>query len=228
MDFYGSDFLGKRWQSWWRSDINALTYCFQFVLFIIMEQRTKYKTNNTFTRTPCANQIISYLVILAENISFWLLIQANYSSSIFRVAMIVLFAVSTVLLIIFTLMASVSDPSDPIMIDYKNGKSAAYKVRWHSLAQTGKSCLFCEHCESYVIATSRHCKICDRYFPPHLDAYKDSIITASGLTTALGRPITAPSLPWYSLSWPICFPTLQALLFFGCRAIGNYFWWAWY
>lgn len=29
--------------------------------------------------------------------------------------------------------------------------------------ENNQSCLYCEHCESYVISSSRHCKICDRY-----------------------------------------------------------------
>ncbi len=90
-----------------------------------MDNPIKYTTINSFTRAPCANQLISYLVILAQNISFWLFVQPNYASHSYRVCMMAVFAVSTVLLMILTVLVSASDPSDPIMVDYKKGKSSA-------------------------------------------------------------------------------------------------------
>ena len=86
-----------------------------------MESKSRYKPVTSFSRRPCVNQIISYLVIVSENISFWALIQNNYTSLSSRWTMIVLFSISTFVLMVAALCASCSDPSDSVMIEYKNG-----------------------------------------------------------------------------------------------------------
>lgn len=43
--------------------------------------------------------------------------------------MIISFTLSSLLLVILGFVASKMDPSDPIMINYKNGKSNVYKVK---------------------------------------------------------------------------------------------------
>jgi hypothetical protein len=80
-----------------------------------MESKRPYKTVNTFSRRPCLNQIISYIIIVSDNLVFWLLIQTNYASQEYRYSMIALFSFSVLLLIVFGCLTSTYDPSDPVM-----------------------------------------------------------------------------------------------------------------
>lgn len=84
-----------------------------------------YKKVNTFSRTPCFNQVMSYLVLATQSLSFWLLVQRHIAHQNTRFVMMAVYALSTAVLVWAGVLASASDPSDPIMIDYKNGKSAA-------------------------------------------------------------------------------------------------------
>ena len=88
-----------------------------------MHRERRYKTVNTFTRKPYPTQIVSYLIIIAMHPSFWLCIQPYIANTITKTLMIALFSLSSLLLIIFSLATSLIDPSDPIMIQYKNNQS---------------------------------------------------------------------------------------------------------
>lgn len=90
-----------------------------------MDRPNGYKKVNTFSRTPCFNQILSYLVVTTQSVSFWLLVQTHFEHQDTRFVMMAVYALSTVILVWAGVLASASDPSDPIMIDYKNGKAAA-------------------------------------------------------------------------------------------------------
>jgi hypothetical protein len=89
-----------------------------------MDNIRPYNTINTFTRKPCANQIISYIIIITDNITFWLLVQTNYANQFCRFTMIALFACSVVIMLTFGCLTSGYDPSDPIMAEYRNGNVA--------------------------------------------------------------------------------------------------------
>ena len=74
-----------------------------------------YTELNTFSRRPCPTQLLSYLVILLQNISFWVFIQPHYLSQATRFIMIVFFSISLMVLFIIVFMTSYLDPSDPMI-----------------------------------------------------------------------------------------------------------------
>lgn len=90
-----------------------------------MDRPNGYKKVNTFSRTPCFNQIMSYMVLATQSLSFWLLVQRHFAHQNTRFIMIAVYGLSTVVLLWAGVLASASDPSDPIMINYKNGKSSS-------------------------------------------------------------------------------------------------------
>ena len=90
-----------------------------------MDRPNGYKKVNTFSRTPCFNQIMSYLVLATQSLSFWLLVQRHFEHQNTRIAIMAVYALSSVVLLWAGALASASDPSDPIMINYKNGKSTS-------------------------------------------------------------------------------------------------------
>ena len=104
-----------------------------------MHRERTYKTVNTFTRRPYPTQIISYIIIIAIHLSFWLCIQPYLADAITKIIMICLFSLSSLLLIIFSLATSVIDPSDPIMIQYKNSQSNFKYPNHHTVSSKLKA-----------------------------------------------------------------------------------------
>lgn len=91
-----------------------------------MHNKRPYNTVNTFSRRPCINQIISYIIIIFDNITFWLLIQTNYENQPCRFTMITLFSCSVIIMLLLGCLTSIYDPSDPIMTEYRNGNTTMY------------------------------------------------------------------------------------------------------
>lgn len=103
-----------------------------------MHRERRYKTVNTFTRKPYPTQIISYVIIITMHLSFWLCIQPYIVNDITRTIMIALFSLSSLLLIIFSIATSAIDPSDPIMIQYKNSESSFKYPNHHTVSSKPK------------------------------------------------------------------------------------------
>jgi len=91
-----------------------------------MHNKRPYNTVNTFSRRPCINQIISYIIIIFDNITFWLLIQTNYESQLCRFTMITFFSCSVIIMLLLGCLTSSYDPSDPIMTEYRNRNTTMY------------------------------------------------------------------------------------------------------
>ncbi len=87
-----------------------------------------YKAVNTFSRRPCLNQILSYLLLALDNFSFWLTVQNHYASETARYAIIALFLLSLLALLVLGGLTSSSDPADPIMAHHRNGLTYEYSL----------------------------------------------------------------------------------------------------
>ena len=74
---------------------------------------------------------------------FFAAIQGNYHDQGIRITMIVLFMVDFTVLAISTIIASKTDPADPVMLIYLNGDRK-------EVLPIIESCLFCDTCHSYV------------------------------------------------------------------------------
>lgn len=75
-----------------------------------------YKTTNTFTMRPSAAQIVSYLLFSLQIITFYVIIQSRYQSRTLFITMHTLYALSLAAQFITTLVCSLIDPSDELMI----------------------------------------------------------------------------------------------------------------
>ena len=82
----------------------------------------QYEKITSFTQRPSVPQIVSYILFLLQVITFYTLIQSNYSQEISRTLFHILFAISISGEIIFTIITSCIDPSDTYMIEYKNDR----------------------------------------------------------------------------------------------------------
>ena len=77
-----------------------------------------YEVLNTFSRKPCITQIVSYLIIILINISFWGCLQPHYQGQIIRFLMMASISSTLIMLIIIGIITSYLDPSDPIIHEY--------------------------------------------------------------------------------------------------------------
>lgn len=92
-----------------------------------MKDKDVYTKVNTFSRTPCFNQIISYSIILLSSLTFWIVIQSNLVNQMDRIILTILFTISAAFLVISGCIASYIDPADPMMRAYKSGNISVYK-----------------------------------------------------------------------------------------------------
>ena len=118
---------------------------------MIHSNKNEYKTINTFSRTPSLAQICSYCIIALQTAIFYSVVQSSLVSQEYRVILICLYSVTIAVVVVSTFVCSYSDPSDKTMIEYRKGNHAPLKNQLDSL-------LFCEYCQSYVQANTRHCR----------------------------------------------------------------------
>lgn len=81
-----------------------------------------YKTINTFTQCPSPAQIASYIIFLMQILVFYIIIQNRLQSPITRIALLITYSICVAVHIVFTLIVSISDPSDSFMIRYRNNR----------------------------------------------------------------------------------------------------------
>jgi hypothetical protein len=110
---------------------------------------------NAFTMKPSVTQILSYCIVLAGIIIFYKCITTNMFHTTACIVFSIIYGVSTIILIIFSALSSCLDPTDPIIIDYRNCLK-------EGKAFDSNNCYYCETCQSYCNQTSKHCKICER------------------------------------------------------------------
>lgn len=80
----------------------------------------KYETINSFTRRPVVTQIAAYLVFLGETLTFFICMYINFRNTTRQITILVLYIVTAIIQVIVSLMTSYIDPSDNIMIEYRN------------------------------------------------------------------------------------------------------------
>lgn len=81
------------------------------------------KTVNTFTQKPAATQILSYIVVLMEFVVYFSCLFPHLQSLTAQITLTTLLCGFTLALIGFTLVASVTDPTDPVVRDYRRSRS---------------------------------------------------------------------------------------------------------
>ena len=79
-----------------------------------MEQE-EHKTTHSFTKAPSVPQIVAYSLVVADLVVFVVCQQGNVEDGVTRGVLIGMFGVSFLLIVVFTLCASLTDPSDPLM-----------------------------------------------------------------------------------------------------------------
>lgn len=75
-----------------------------------------YSKVNTFTRTPCIQQMICYAASILEVSIFFSLIQPHFSHLSTRLTLIIVYSISLLAKIVSSVYISYSDPSDELMM----------------------------------------------------------------------------------------------------------------
>lgn len=88
----------------------------------------KYDTINSFTRKPVLTQIVAYLVFIGEALTFFICMYVNFRNTSLQILIFVLYIMTAFIQIIVSLMASYIDPSDNIMIEYRNNEKNRYAL----------------------------------------------------------------------------------------------------
>lgn len=81
------------------------------------------KTVNTFTQRPVPTQILSYFVVLLEIIVYFACIYPNLQSLPARVTLTFLLCCFLLAVIGCTVSASLSDPTDSVVKEYRRSRS---------------------------------------------------------------------------------------------------------
>ena len=81
------------------------------------------KTVNTFTQKPAATQILSYIVVVMECVVYFSCLFPHLQSLTAQITLTTLLCGFTLALIGFTLAASITDPTDPVVRDYRRSRS---------------------------------------------------------------------------------------------------------
>lgn len=91
------------------------------ILFEMSSSKDTYSPVNTFTRRVQINQIVSYLLVTSLFIIFFASIQNNYRHPTTRLTIIIIFMTDFLVLVLSTLVVSMIDPADPVLLIYRNG-----------------------------------------------------------------------------------------------------------
>lgn len=120
-----------------------------------MEEADNYEPVHTFTRKVVPNQIAAYLIMIALLITFLAAVQPNIEDQPLRIVLTILFILCFLTALASGWVTSRRDPVDPVLSDYRGGRRSQITVAL-------ETCLYCDVCHSYVLTTSRHCRMCNR------------------------------------------------------------------
>lgn len=90
--------------------------------------RKAYEKNTSFTKRPGVPQIGSYIVFLLETVLFYSIVLPKLQGTA-QPVLGVLYSLSLIGLVACTIACSICDPSDRIMIQYRNGSREEYAAR---------------------------------------------------------------------------------------------------
>ena len=82
-------------------------------------QSKPYDPITTCNKQPALAQIVSHLIFTLETIAFFSVVLPHLEDPS-KAVLTVLYCVSLVVIVVFTLICSVSDPSDEVMVFYRN------------------------------------------------------------------------------------------------------------
>jgi uncharacterized membrane protein YfbV (UPF0208 family) len=95
---------------------------------------------NTFTKAPVYTQIIAYIIVTTEFLIFSICLQSNYANQNSRIILSVLYYTSFVVMVIFWMITSKIDPTDPY-VTLPHGSSESLPEEF---------LLYCQKCRSIV------------------------------------------------------------------------------
>lgn len=87
--------------------------------------RKLYERNNTFSKRPGLPQVASYIVFALEVVLFYAVVLPALANRP-QIALGILYTATLLLLVVATIIASKVDPSDQIMILYRNHPREEY------------------------------------------------------------------------------------------------------
>lgn len=73
---------------------------------------------NSFTQSPAVTQILGYIFVLMGILVFYICITPHMNNIPANITLSVLFGISTIILIVFSVLSSYIDPSDSIVKQY--------------------------------------------------------------------------------------------------------------
>lgn len=76
-------------------------------------------TVNAFTMKPSVTQILSYCIVIAGIIIFYKCITPNMFNIAACLVFSIMYGVSVIILIIFSALSSCLDPTDPVIMNYR-------------------------------------------------------------------------------------------------------------
>lgn len=85
-----------------------------------------HRTINSFTQKPGCAQIFSYIVFTCQLVLYYVCVHPALPSPIEQLAFGIAYPITIGVLVIFTLVSSIIDPSDPTVREYKENKAAGY------------------------------------------------------------------------------------------------------
>lgn len=149
--------------------------------------RKLYERNNTFSKRPGLPQVASYIVFALEVVLFYAVVLPALANRP-QIALGILYTATLLLLVVATIIASKVDPSDQIMILYRNHPREEY-FEWYAgsnsfAARTLPSC-----CSAIIAGATSATSLGTAR--PAIAAFRTSTTTACGLTTALENSTTA-------------------------------------
>lgn len=70
-----------------------------------------------------ATQILSYVVVLLETVVYFSCLVPNLQSLAARLSLTILYCCCTLAVVALTLWASITDPTDPVVRDYRRSRT---------------------------------------------------------------------------------------------------------
>lgn len=149
--------------------------------------RKLYERNNTFSKRPGLPQVASYIVFTLEVVLFYAVVLPALANRP-QIALGLLYTATLLLLVVATVVASKVDPSDQIMILYRNHPREEY-FEWYAGSNSFAAPTL-PSCYSAIIAGATYVTS-PGTARPATAVFKTSTTTACGLTTASENSTTA-------------------------------------
>lgn len=84
--------------------------------------------NHSFSKTPSLAQVTSWIIFTTQALVFYIYVINAYQSDNIRMTMITLFTISFAALVFFGIYTGQNDPTDELVIAFKNKKIETYLI----------------------------------------------------------------------------------------------------